>query len=379
MSRSILLGTLIALSVGAGRVLAAAPADAMNLQPAPFDAEHWALSGDAAFTNYRDQHVLRLKEGLADLKAVKLETGTVSFDVIFPGEPNFPGLRFRIADSGNYEYVYLRTDRSDRPDAEQYTPVFHGDSGWQIYSGPGFNATETFKVEAWNHVEIRIYPDSADVFVNGQRSLRIPDLKRGPGEGGLALAASPGFYALTGQVLFANFKYKAEALARPADMPAPVKFDPPGLVRHWQVSAPLGEEELKPGAPPVGGWTDLKVETNGLANLARVSGRTKARPNVIAKFEVNAEKAGTRLMRFGYSDKVAIQVNGQPVFKGEATFLLRDSYFQGTAGFHDAVAVPLKRGRNEIAFVVNEEYGGWAAGAQFEDPAGLSGAALAPN
>ncbi len=377
MLRSTLLGLISALSLGVARVLAAGPADATN--PAPFDAEHWALSGDAAFTDYRDQHVLRLKEGLAALKSVKLETGTISFDVIFPNEPNFPGLRFRIAGPGDYEYIYLRTDRSDRPDAEQYTPVFHGDSGWQIYTGAGFNAADTYKVDAWNHVEVRIYPDSADVFINGQRSLRIPDLKRGPGEGGLALAASPGFYALTGQVLFANFKYQAEALARPADMPAPVKFDPPGLVRHWQVSPPLGEDDLKPGATPIDHWTDLKAETNGLANLARVSERTKARPNVIAKFVVDADKAGPRLMRLGYSDKVTVLVNGQPVFKGEATFLLRDSYFQGTAGFHDAVAVPLKRGRNEIAFVVYEEYGGWAAGAQFEDPAGLSGPALAPN
>ena len=44
-----------------------------------------------------------------------------------------------------------------------------------------------------------------------------------------------------------------------------------------------------------------------------------------------------------------------------------------TVGFKDAVTAPLKRGRNEVVVVVRENYGGWAAAADFADPAGLSG------
>ena len=82
-------------------------------------------------------------------------------------------------------------------------------------------------------------------------------------------------------------------------------------------------------------------------------------------------------MRFGYSDKVEIFVNGSPVFSGDAEFLSRDLQFLGTVGFKDSIALPLQKGPNRIAFVVQEGYGGWAAAADFADPEGLTGGGLA--
>lgn len=378
MLRSTLFGMISALSLGAVHAVAGA-ADTAPAQTPPFDAEHWALSGDAVFADYRDQHAVRISEGLATLKTAKLSTGIVAFDMLFPAEANFAGLRFRVADNDNYEYFYLRTMHGGEPDANQYTPVFNGDSGWQIYYGPEYASPETYKFVGWNHVEVRLYSDSADVFINGQRSLRIPDLKRGPGEGALAVSASLGGRAITGEVFFSNFTYRSEPLSRPADMPAPARFRPPGLVRHWLVSPALSDGEAQAGASATTSWAALAPETNGIVNLARLVKRTKARPNTIARFEVDADKAGSRLLRFGYSDKVTIKVNGEPVFMGDATFQKRDEHYLGTVGFNDAVMVPLKRGRNAISFTVGEDYGGWAAGAQFDDAKGLSGPALAPD
>lgn len=48
-------------------------------------------------------------------------------------------MAFRATDGDNYEHFYLRPFQSGRPDATQYTPVYHGVSGWQLYSGPRYN------------------------------------------------------------------------------------------------------------------------------------------------------------------------------------------------------------------------------------------------
>ena len=268
-------------------------------------------------------------------------------------------------------------------DATQYTPVFHGDQGWQIYAGPEFSSQEGYKRGEWNHVEVRVYPDSADVYINGRRSLRIPDLKTGGHGGYIALSSSFGPRFPFNQVYYANFRYSTGPLARPADMPQPARYSTPGLVRTWQVTQALPHVDALAWAggkarSPAPAWIDLKPETNGIANLARIATRSKAQDTVVARFEVTAAKAGPRLMRFGYSDAVDIFVNGQPVFQGDARFLSRDLQFLGTVSFKDAVTAPLRKGRNEVVFVVREDYGGWAAAAEFVDPAGLAGPGLAP-
>ncbi len=37
-------------------------------------------------------------------------------------------------------------------------PVIGGAATWQIYSGLGFNSTETYKLGAWNRIRIELYP-----------------------------------------------------------------------------------------------------------------------------------------------------------------------------------------------------------------------------
>jgi hypothetical protein len=351
-------------------------------QDAPFDDAHWTFSGpDVRQVDALQQKALRLQDGVARLKVQDFATGIITYDVLFASDaPMYTGLRFHGRDEGQYEYFYLRAERTGMADATQYTPVFHGDQGWQIYAGPAFASEEGFKRGGWNHVEVRIYPDSADVFINGVRSLRIPDLKTGHPGGYLAFSSSFGPRFPFNQVYYAHVRYSLTPLERPADMPAPTRYASAGLIRRWQVSPPMPQAEARalaarPG-PSQPRWTDLPVETNGVANLARLAAPSPAGNTVVARFDVVAEKPGPRLMRFGYSDAVDVFVNGQLTFQGDARFLSRDLQFQGTVGFNDAVAATLKRGRNEIALVVKEAYGGWAAAAEFADPAGLTGPSL---
>jgi hypothetical protein len=86
---------------------------------------------------------------------------------------------------------------------------------------------------------------------------------------------------------------------------------------------------------------------------------------------------GPGLMTFGYSDALDIFVNGQKVFQGDATYIIRDIQFLGTVSMRGAMAPRLKKGANRAGVRVKENYGGWAAAAELADPAALSGPALA--
>ncbi|MCL6684716.1 hypothetical protein [Sphingomonas alba] len=349
---------------------------------APFDEAHWTFAGaDVHPTEALGQKALRLQDGVATLKIPDLASGIVEFDILFASEaPMYSGLRFHGRDRGQYEYFYLRADRSGMADSTEYTPVFNGDQGWQIYAGPEFSSEEGFKRGGWNHVQVRIYPDSADVFMNGHLSLRIPELKTGQAAGYVSFASSFGPRFPFNQTFYANVRYSLDPISRPADMPVPSLYAPAGLVRRWRVSHSMPQADalaIAAGkAAPATKWADLKVETNGIANLARVAAKSGDSNAVVAQFEITADKDGSQLMRFGYSDTVDMFVNGRQVFQGDATFISRDLQFLGTVGFKDAVSIPLRRGANQVAFVVKESYGGWAAAAEFVEPRGLAGAGL---
>ena len=82
------------------------------------------------------------------------------------------------------------------------------------------------------------------------------------------------------------------------------------------------------------------------------------------------------MLRLGYSDIARIYVNGTLLYRGDNSQYSRDPGFLGIVGLHETLAVPLRAGRNEIAFVVEENSGGWGAQAQFVDPSGLASSAF---
>ena len=79
-------------------------------------------------------------------------------------------------------------------------PVTQGHPTWQIYSGSENGSKESYVIGGWNHVRIEVYDDSADVFINGRRSLRIPQLKASSRHGSIAIDATAARENATGQV-----------------------------------------------------------------------------------------------------------------------------------------------------------------------------------
>jgi hypothetical protein len=79
-----------------------------------------------------------------------------------------------------------------------------------------------------------------------------------------------------------------------------------------------------------------------------------------------------KTLSFGFSDYVTVFLNGKALYHGGDNFMSRDYRFLGTIGFFDMLFLPLKKGSNELWFVVSEDFGGWGVKAKFENMDNIS-------
>ncbi len=59
--------------------------------------------------------------------------------------------------------------------------------------------------------------------------------------------------------------------------------------------------------------------------------------------------------------------NEKALYEVRDNFMSRDYRFLGTVGFSDTLFLPLKKGANELWFVVPEDFGGWGVKAKFQN------------
>lgn len=337
--------------------------------PVAVDSPRWQFEGaPPQVVEFQGKRALLLVGTNARLADANFDTGVIEFDMALANaKQSFPGVIFRGQDDGNYEHFYLRPHQNGNPDSMQYTPVINGMTAWQIYKQ--YNAQTMFPVNQWMRVRLEVGEDSARVFVNSDKpTMVIHDLKRERKAGFLMIKGS------LGGAYFANINIVPGA-QDPAP-PEPLSELMPGHVRTWSVSPPMvetdalavaGESRLKGVA-----WTRLAVESNGIANLARVAPWSENAPTVLARVVVRADRARSVAMRFGFSDRVRVYVNGVLLFTGNDSQASRDYRFLGTVGLYDELQLQLRRGDNDIVFAVSEGGGGWAAQAAFVDTDGLA-------
>jgi len=77
-------------------------------------------------------------------------------------------------------------------------------------------------------------------------------------------------------------------------------------------------------------------------------------------------------VRFGFSDRVRVYLNGRMLYAGNDGFGAHDPDSLGIVGLFDELALPLERGPNELWFVVSETFGGWAITADLPDRDGIT-------
>jgi hypothetical protein len=341
-------------------------------QVIPFSSERWTIVAEEhSFETYKGEECLVMKGGIAYLEGEKFINCILEFDMAIPNARGFFGAVWRLQDMGNYEEFYARSHQSGNPDASQYTPVFNGVAGWQLYYGPGYGAAVKYRFNEWMHVKIIVSGDRGEIYIMDMEkpAIIIDDMKMGEIAGKVGLKVnnfSPG--------RLANFKITSlekQELTAQADKE---KEDAPGLVTAWEVSDPFSEDMLSGVTELSGGFAKnyktLLCEESGTANLASVSKISEGN-TVLTKLVIYSDSEQLKQMDFGYSDRIKVYVNGKIIYSGSNDYRSRDYRYLGTIGFFDAIYLPLKKGENTLIMGVSESFGGWGLKARFTDLEGI--------
>lgn len=344
----------------------------------PFRSSEWNLSlaPGAKVVEHNGRESLYIEQGLAFLKGIELADGVIEVDMTTSSNPRvFARVAFRVQSPEEYEEAYLRLHKSGSPDAIQYAPVFNGVAAWQLH-GPGDGwAMASFDKNSWVPFRLEFEGRVVRIFAGKtERPVLVTRLRREQRSGSFGVAALFGAY-------FSNFRYTRWP-ARSVDVADPET--PPGTIRQWELSsrafevsvdrsrlerAPRGEES----------WKSVSSEPSGLVNISRYHKSPNLLPEsgrqvlvgAYARVGIESKQAQVKKLLFGYSDDVAIFLNGKPVFTGRSGFRSRDPLFQGVIGYHDAVFLDLKQGANELIFAVADAFGGWGLMARFADMRGI--------
>jgi len=251
-----------------------------------------------------------------------------------------------LADDENYESFFVRPHQVGNPDAIQYTPVFNGIGGWQLYHGPGFGAPIVFPTDAWFTIRVAFAGQRAEVYVADleEPALVIGELKRAVASGGVGLQiGGPGLHV-------SGFGYEAGPNGFRAPAPPPVP-GLPGVVPAWWISDAFGE-----GASPR--QPRPRPRSPGHSHMDASGGRAigPGRPR-------SRERPLRRALAY---------LNGSALFQGDDTYRSRDYRFLGSIGYWDTLYLPLVEGDNELVVAVSETFGGWGIQARFPDPADVT-------
>ena len=346
------------------------------VQTVAFTPNNWEVNAKHhEFNTFKGKSSLYLENGKARLKDIEFDNGIIEFDLHVAQNRMFAGVHFHIQGPGNYEEYYIRPHQSGNPDAMQYTPVFNGIAGWQLYHGPGYSNNYNFSFGEWMHVKLVIAGSQMQVFINdmAQPILNVPELKMGATEGQI------GFGTFLGGAHYANLSY--QKMDRPqfvGTMPDIPKMEV-GTIPLWQVSAAFDKNALK-NIHQLSGfskykdleWRTLASENSGTVNLAQRSPIGEDQNTLLVKTTIQSKEDQVIPMDFGYSDEVVVFVNGIAFYSGHNRFRTRDYRYLGTIGYFDTLFLPLKKGDNELVFAVTEAMGGWGLSAKIKKMEGIS-------
>ena len=336
----------------------------------PFDDGRWAIeAGEHRLETYKGRSCLFLKDGMATLRGENMLDGTIECDIALPNERGFMGVFWRMQGSADYEEFYLRPHQSGKPDANQYTPVFNGFAGWQLYHGEDYATQMDYPFGEWMHLKLVFSGNRAEIYIDSETpTLIVPELKRE------ALTGLMGVKAAFAPARFANFRFEPGATQLAATQ-AKAKPGPENRVTRWSLALyPAGEAKLNARLTDTAPlhWTSMAAEATGILNLARLAGVSRGNNTVLARLVLNSERQRSVPIAFGYSDRVRVYINGNLLYAGQNNYRSRDFRYLGTIGLFDQIHAALNTGRNEIIFAVSESFGGFGIMAALDTEPGLS-------
>ena len=388
---------IVSLSVFAGLVVGAGffwshtrAAHAVS-ETIDFDSERWLIKDPTA---KKEEHLGRKSlflssNGFASLKDVEFEDGTIEVDVAASTPVEFPGVVFRFLSPDEHELFYLRPHHSGHDDATQYVPAFQGSHPWQIYNGPGATAAAEIPRDQWFHIKIEVTGLTARVWLGNaaEPKLLITDLKHGYSKGSVGITCGAmGAY-------FSNFSYSTTLPGPHVEPQYPVPHA--GTLTKWDLSEAFDAETMNaerlPDTAAMGAmkWLAVTAEPPGMIVIDRYRRspsmvppfafdrsvrlkNAKGTKVVFARTAILSERDQIVKLSFGYSDEATIFLNRQTLFLGKSAWRFRDQDFNGIMDVeHDAVYLPLKRGKNELILAVKEYFGGWGFICRLDNTAGL--------
>jgi len=346
---------------------------AASLAHAQFDTTAWRFAGDSArVETFAGRSSLMLRDALAYMPAARFRVGTIEFDLNVSSAPGFVGVQFRMQGAEDYEDYYFRPMNSGAPDATQYQPVFHGNTGWQIYVGPRYTAPIELQHDHWMHVRIAVDDDRAAVYVDSDTIAQYIPRLLGPRQAGLIA-----IYSSFTSARFANVRIDTTKVSFPSRSPAESET-PAGVVPQWRVSSVVSEKlvtgktTLTPADTRGLQWTDLPATERGIVNLGAARARSADTNTVLASVVIRSNAARRLPFRFGFSDRARVYLNGRLLFIGDDSYRSRDPRFLGTVGLYDSLILPLEKGANTLTVAVSEGFGGWAVTGAFEPTPGVN-------
>jgi hypothetical protein len=358
MKRALVLAAVI-LSGAAAAVAIGSTAEGGSQDVVDFGADRWDLA-NAKVVDFLGRKALM---GTAFLKDVAFRDGIIEFDVAASTDRarSYPGVLFRVGPGQSWERVYIRPHRQLLyGDVIQYLASFNGVDSWQFYNGYGATASAAVPVKEWLPVKLEVAGEQARVFLGGSArpALVIPRLKHGRSEGTVGVMGPA-----DGTAYFSNVRVRTDVV--PAFDPIPQPDESPGALVDWQVSKPFPlaavDLEKSPLEQGLGdpGWKPLRAEPGGLVDVSRLHPRSGQPDVAFARTVIRSAADEIRRFDIGYSDIVAVFLDGRPLFLGDSRYQYRDSSFLGIAGYFDSVFLPLRKGDNELLLAVGEVSGGW--------------------
>ncbi|NQU85960.1 MAG: hypothetical protein HQ541_09385 [Mariniphaga sp.] len=334
------------------------------------DGLKWQLEENAKTEVYKTEECLNTQGGAAVVNNFRFQNGIIEFSMCIQEGRGFAGVRFHDDGNNNAEEFYIRKHQSGNPDAMQYTPVYNGNAGWQLYYGDGYSTAKQHKFDEWFKIRLVIAGSKAEVYIEDMEKpvLVIHELKMGKKEGNVE------FY---GPARFANIKItKADSPELKGTFKEIVKAGNE-VIQSFSVSELIDSQPILTATGIKNDFiknlkfTNYGTEADGLINLSQTGTLAEGKNAVLLKIKIKAETEIVKPLTFGFSDAAKVFVNGKAIWLGVDNYGSRDYRFLGTIGYFDTVYLDLKKGDNEIIIAVAESFGGWGIKAKFDNLDGI--------
>lgn len=214
----------------------------------------------------------------------------------------YVGVCFHLADTDNFETIYLAPAAGGKPQAVQYDPILNGSTTWQVFGDADGLASAPLVPERWHSLRLHVWESIAEVFVDNDE-VAVFSLRSGLHRGRVGLWGYLPSYVSTFEV-------------RELDIPAPSRLAarqavPEGTVVDWLVA------RMTPGTDGPVRAERASSEHNGVLCLNRLY---RAEPGAVAYVACDFKvPPATRelVLETGYSDRVRVWIDGTLVHQGE--------------------------------------------------------------